>query len=712
MRCYLRMMIALPVLLLVVAAAPHPAPPVGIAKSFVGGSWNEVLGTEPLPAGRTLVWERQGGVWILEPDGTRAAAPALNLRDEVGGWRDYGLMSVVAHPQIEQNGFIYLMYVVDRHHLDFADTPQYSPTTDTYFTATIGRITRYRLTPESGFTAIDLASRTVLVGESASTGIPIVHQSHGPGTLMFGRDGTLLATTGDAASYNEIDTGGQVDDGWVNDGLAHGILRSKENIGAFRSQLIDCLNGKVLRLDPATGNGVASNPWFDAAAPRSPKSRVFALGLRNPFRAWIEPGTGSTDPALANPGRIVIGDVGWGTWEDAQVCDGPRQNFGWPLFEGLTVHNGYWDAGTLNPDAPTGLASPAQHRFRELVRQDSLDPTFDQPLDPIAFIQAEQASANGAPVTGNDRGYQGTGYRDYQTNSGEWIDFTVQVPAGGTYTLFARYTMGGTASRTLRVSVDGVVAVNLWSFSPTGAWGDWRLLSTTLSLQPGTRVIRLATISNSGPNLDSIALVPAGQPAPTLAASLPTFEHRRPIVEWNHATSLARTPIYTNNAATAANVGSAAGAAGDPFNGFCAVGGPIVNDPAWPLDWRSVMLMGDFTGNWIRALTLDAIGRVTAVRIFDFFDPLEPSSQHLYAPVSIDFDPRDGSLWVAQWPDRLARYRPTCPTDLSGDRVIDGIDLGTLLSGWATAGPADINRDGVVDGADLGALLGSWGACP
>jgi len=288
----------------------------------------------------------------------------------------------------------------------------------------------------------------------------------------------------------------------------------------------------------------------------------------------------------------------------------------------------------------------------------------------------------------------------------------VQVPAGGAYTLFARYTMGGTASRTLRVSVDGVVAVNLWSFSPTGAWGDWRLLSTTLSLQPGTRVIRLATISNSGPNLDSIALVPAGQPAPTLAASLPTFEHRRPIVEWNHATSLARTPIYTNNAATTANVGSAAGAAGDPFNGFCAVGGPIVNDPAWPLDWRSVMLMGDFTGNWIRALTLDAIGRVTAVRIFDFFDPLEPSSQHLYAPVSIDFDPRDGSLWVAQWPDRLARYRPTCPTDLSGDRVIDGIDLGTLLSGWATAGPADINRDGVVDGADLGALLGSWGACP
>lgn len=698
--------------MLVVAGAAHAAPPAGFGKAAVGGAWNEVMGVVPLPSSRTLVWERQGRVWLLEADGTRASTPTLDLHDEVGGWRDYGLMSVVADPQVAVNGFIYLLYVVDRHHLDFAGTQQYSATTDTYFAATIGRITRYRLTAESGFAVADPSSRTVLLGESASTGIPIVHQSHGLGTMAFGSDGTLLVTTGDSASYLAVDTGGQVTDGYVNDGLARGILRAKENIGAFRSQLVDALNGKVLRLDPSTGDGVPSNPWFDAAAPRAPRSRAFALGLRNPFRAWIDTTSGATDPALAQPGTLTIADVGWNAWEDLQVCSAARQNFGWPLFEGLTVNTGYWDAGVVSPDAPTGVQNPPFHKFRDLLRQESLDPTFDQPLDPNAFLQAETATANGASVSTNDRGYQGSGYRDYQTNSGEWIDFSVAVPATGAYTLFVRYELGVTAARTLRLSVDGTTVVSLWSFPSTGVWGDWRLLSTPLSLQAGTRVIRLATVSNSGPNIDSIAVVPVGQGAPLLPASVDSFEHTRPILEWKHGTSQARTPSYLTNAASTATVGATGGATGDPFQGFCGIGGPQVHDPAWPLEWRGAALMGDFTGNWIRALTLDGSGRVTAVRIFDEWNALDPVEPRVWAPVSIQLDARDGSLWVAQWPGTLVRYRPTCPADITGDRVIDGVDLGTLLSAWSSGGAADVNRDGVVDGADLGSLLGAWGACP
>lgn len=53
-----------------------------------------------------------------------------------------------------------------------------------------------------------------------------------------------------------------------------------------------------------------------------------------------------------------------------------------------------------------------------------------------------------------------------------------------------------------------------------------------------------------------------------------------------------------------------------------------------------------------------------------------------------------------------------CDSDLNGDDVVDGADLGILLGLWNTAGLADINQDGVVDGADLGVLLGSWGSCP
>ena len=47
--------------------------------------------------------------------------------------------------------------------------------------------------------------------------------------------------------------------------------------------------------------------------------------------------------------------------------------------------------------------------------------------------------------------------------------------------------------------------------------------------------------------------------------------------------------------------------------------------------------------------------------------------------------------------------------DLNGDGVVDGADLGALLSQWgAQGGPADLNGDGLVDGADLGGMLARW----
>jgi hypothetical protein len=51
--------------------------------------------------------------------------------------------------------------------------------------------------------------------------------------------------------------------------------------------------------------------------------------------------------------------------------------------------------------------------------------------------------------------------------------------------------------------------------------------------------------------------------------------------------------------------------------------------------------------------------------------------------------------------------------DLNRDGVVDGADLGALLSQWgAQGGPADLNGDGVVGGADLGAMLASWSSYP
>jgi len=61
-----------------------------------------------------------------------------------------------------------------------------------------------------------------------------------------------------------------------------------------------------------------------------------------------------------------------------------------------------------------------------------------------------------------------------------------------------------------------------------------------------------------------------------------------------------------------------------------------------------------------------------------------------------------------------AGVRAQCPGDLNGSGVVDGADLGALLTAWGTSGGefgADITGDGIVDGADLGVLLVKWGPC-
>ncbi|HEX8310432.1 MAG TPA: PQQ-dependent sugar dehydrogenase, partial [Chthoniobacteraceae bacterium] len=315
----------------IMAATPAAAIelPPGFSEEEVGSLWTEPVGLvfDPSPAGanRIYAWERAGRAWVLE-NGTNSFVPLLDIRDEVGAWRDYGMLGFALDPNFQQNGYIYVSYVVDRHHLMHAGKPSYDPTANDYLSATIGRVTRYTARASDGRRTVDPASRKVLIGETISTGIPILHGSHGPGNLMFGTDGTLLVAVGDAASWEGVDDGGSDGGSYAPQGLIDGIIQPKEDVGAFRSQMVDSLSGKVLRLDPATGDGVASNPFFDPQAPRAAKSRVWALGLRNPYRMTLRPSTGSHLPAEANPGVIVLGDVGWEEWEEVHVIDGPGQN--------------------------------------------------------------------------------------------------------------------------------------------------------------------------------------------------------------------------------------------------------------------------------------------------------------------------------------------------------------------------------------------------
>ena len=327
--------------------------PAGFVNSRMQAGYTTPMGVAFSKNGQKMfVWEKSGLLWVSNWNGTaytKQATPVLNLSAEVGNWRDFGLQSFVLDPNFDTNGLIYLSYQVDRHHLLYFGTPQYSATTDEYFGATVCRVTRYKLIPSGSNLVADATTRFVLMGESKSTGAVILHESHGGGQIIFGTDGTLLVSTGDGADFFSTDLGSDADTYWQQ-ALTDGMIRPSENVGAFRSQMLNSFSGKLFRLDPSTGNGLASNPYYNAANPRSAQSRVWALGLRNPYRITLKTDTGSSLPSEGNPGTVLIGDVQWGSWEEMTIVEKGGVNCGWPLFEGLTPLFAYSELPTQNMD--------------------------------------------------------------------------------------------------------------------------------------------------------------------------------------------------------------------------------------------------------------------------------------------------------------------------------------------------------------------------
>lgn len=379
----------------IVSSAFAQSLPPAFVSELVSTNWNQLTGFTFDPLKRLYVYEKEGFVWTVDSNGVKASTPLLNLREEVGGWRDHGLNGLALDPDFLTNGYLYLMYTVDRHHLMKFGTPQYNASTDEYFAATIIRVTRYQVDVANGnFNSIVPGSRFVLIGSTRKNGIPLLHESHSGGQIFFGDDKTLLISTGDGASYNVVDGGSSNDTYWAQ-ALTDSIIRPAENCGSFRSQLVNCLAGKILRIDRMTGAGLPTNPFYNPANPFEARSLVWALGLRNPYRTSFRVGSGSADPTAGDPGTLYIGDVGWTQWEDLHVCDRPGLNFGWPIYEGMNTNSGYLGANTANLDAPNplfGIAGCTQQffLFKDLIKQETRDTTvrFFNPCNTALRIPA------------------------------------------------------------------------------------------------------------------------------------------------------------------------------------------------------------------------------------------------------------------------------------------------------------------------------------
>lgn len=271
------------------------------------------------PDSRMYIALKEGAVRVVK-DGKLLPTPFINLSTSVNRSTDRGLLGIAVDPGFPQRPFVYLSLVLDPPG-SVADGKD----------PRVIRVVRYTADAAKGYNEALPGSEEVILGKNSTlqnmapappvgevpnpepascmTGltmagtpiedcIPCDALSHTAGTLMFGADGALYASFGDGSNYDRPST------------------------LAFRAQMLDGMSGRVVRVDPDTGAGLPGNPFYDAANPRSNRSRLWSYGFRNPFRITVSPING----------QVFAGDVGTSYYEEINA--GKGANFGWPCYEG------------------------------------------------------------------------------------------------------------------------------------------------------------------------------------------------------------------------------------------------------------------------------------------------------------------------------------------------------------------------------------------
>ncbi|GAA2337028.1 PQQ-dependent sugar dehydrogenase [Saccharopolyspora halophila] len=249
-----------------------------------------------LPDDSTISTGKQGEVAWVSPGGkvnTLATLPADTSQD-------LGLVGIAAAHDYETSRHIYLARAVP----DGAD----------------GHLLRL-----ARWTVQGSPEPTGITDEQVIFEIRSFSDVHGLTGIIAAPDGTLWVSTGDMSDY------------WRTDPAA------------FRTFDLDRPQGKIMHINP-DGTGVASNPHYQASAPSSWRSRVYARGFRSPFRFALDPATGTP----------IVGDVGYGSWEEIDVVR-PGQNYKWPCWEGEHRTPGYTDRPECDNVANTPPVWEYQH---------------------------------------------------------------------------------------------------------------------------------------------------------------------------------------------------------------------------------------------------------------------------------------------------------------------------------------------------------------
>ncbi|WP_088889424.1 DUF4347 domain-containing protein [Leptolyngbya ohadii] len=331
-------------------------------------SLSQPIAIDWTPGGRYMLIAEKGGAVRISDNGVLRPEVLLNLSGEVGNVADRGMLGIAVHPQFfTGNPYLYVTYTID--------PPETAGRTDLARPDGEGnrpaQLSRFTLDPAT--MQVVPGSRVILLGTNSTwafTSGPDVNSTGNRNVLPSGiATGTGPVTPSNPATLNgrsvpaelievgfqdnDPDTPGiqnrNIRDYIATDSLSHtigavhfgpdGYLYVSTGDGTsynfmdprtVRVQDPSNLSGKMLRIDPITGDGVSGNPFYDPADPDSNRSKVFYTGLRNPFRFTF-------DPVTQYP---VIGDVGWVTWEEINTGV-PGSNFGWPFFEGPAQNVAY-----------------------------------------------------------------------------------------------------------------------------------------------------------------------------------------------------------------------------------------------------------------------------------------------------------------------------------------------------------------------------------
>jgi PKD repeat protein/glucose/arabinose dehydrogenase len=345
----------IPVLILATLAVAVPASRVRAATLPAGFSESAVFNGLINPTvirfaqdGRVFVAEKRGVVKVFDSLSDSTPTTFVDLRTNTYNFWDRGLLGMALAPTFPADPSVYVLYA---HDADIGgQAPKYgTPNTDNDPCPTPpapngdGCVVSGRLSRLTASGNVATGPEEVLI-----EGWCQQYPSHSIGSLEFGPDGALYVTGGDGASFTFTDFGQDGDPlnpcGDPPGGVGAQLVTPTAEGGALRSQDLRtsgdpvALSGAVLRLDPATGAGMAGNPMIGSPDPNA--QRIIAYGTRNPFRMTIRPGTN----------EVWLGDVGWSTWEEIDRIanvGGPVENFGWPCYEGVGPQPGY-DSADLN----------------------------------------------------------------------------------------------------------------------------------------------------------------------------------------------------------------------------------------------------------------------------------------------------------------------------------------------------------------------------